>query len=142
MGRPMPAALLLYYGAFGLRDSASRRLWGGELDGLGENDLAFYRDAYLRSPEDGRDPRYDLLANRMDGLPPAFVAAVALDPLHDDSVALAAMLREAGVPVEFVVYDGVLHGFLHCSRLVPKALEAIRAGAAFLRAAGAPCRNS
>jgi acetyl esterase len=70
---------------------------------------------------------------RPHGLPPAFISAVALDPLHDDSVALAAMLREAGVPVEFAVHHGVLHGFLHMSRVLPKALDAIRQGAAFLR---------
>src|SRR5262249_13751346 len=41
--------LLLYYGMYGLRDSLSRRLYGGELDGLDETALAFCRDAYLRT---------------------------------------------------------------------------------------------
>jgi acetyl esterase len=42
---------LLYYGAYGLKDSASRRLYGwAELDGLGDEDTAQYRDAYTGSP--------------------------------------------------------------------------------------------
>jgi acetyl esterase len=132
--RLLPAALLLYYGAYGLRDSPSRRLWGGEIDGLGESDLGFFRESYLRAPADERDPYFDLLAGEMRGLPPACVVAATLDPLHDDSVALAVMLGAAGVPVELTTYDGVLHGFLHLSRMVPKALDAVEKGAAFLAA--------
>jgi acetyl esterase len=133
-GQPGPAALLLYYGAFGLADSPSRRLWGGAIDGLGEAELRFYREALLRRPEDMHDPYYDLLAGDMQGLPPSWLVAVTLDPLHDDTLALAVMLREAGVQVELAGYDGVLHGFLHLSRMMPKAMDALRRGAAFLQA--------
>ncbi|MFO1038977.1 MAG: alpha/beta hydrolase fold domain-containing protein [Geminicoccaceae bacterium] len=125
--------LLLWYGAYGLSDGASRRLWGGPVDGLGPEDLAFYRDAWLRGPEDRNDPRYDLLARDLAGLPPVWVGACALDPLHDDSATLAGLLAAAQVSVESTTYEGVLHGFLHLSRTVPKAETAIRDGAAFLQ---------
>ena len=36
--------LLLYYGAFGLRNSESRRRFGGTEDGLSEEDLRYYED--------------------------------------------------------------------------------------------------
>jgi acetyl esterase len=133
-GAPPPRALLLYYGSFGVRDSASRRLYGGPWDGLGEAELEFYRQSYLRGPEDARDPRYDLLSADLAGAPPAFIAAAALDPLLDDSRALAAMLEELATTVELRVYDGVLHGFLHLSRMVDAAMTAITDGARFLRA--------
>ena len=132
-GGARPAALLLYYGSYGLRDSASRRLYGGPWDGLTEAELAFYRQCYLRGPDDARDPRYDLLAADLAGTPPCFIAACALDPLQDDSRALAALLEEHGTPVELRVYDGVLHGFLHLSRMVDLSLRAIEDGARFLR---------
>jgi acetyl esterase len=128
----LPAALLLYYGSYGLRDSGSRRLYGGAWD-LGEAELAFYRQCYLRGPEDQRDPRYDLLAADLAGTPPCFIAPCALDPLLDDSRALAALLEDQGTPVELRVYDGVLHGFLHLSRMVDLSVRAIEDGARFLR---------
>jgi len=132
-GGARPAALLLYYGSYGLRDGASRRLYGGAWDGLTEAELAFYRQCYLRGPEDARDPRYDLLAADLAGTPPCFIAPCALDPLLDDSRALLALLEEQGTPVELCVYDGVLHGFLHLSRMVDLAVRAIEDGARFLR---------
>lgn len=125
--------LVLYYGGFGLRDSASRRLFGSEIDGLSPEQLAFYRNAYLREPEDERDPRYDGLSADLGGLPPCFIGAVSLDPLRDDSLALAEALEVAGVPHRLVRYDGVLHGFLHYSRMLPLAGEAIADGGRFIR---------
>jgi acetyl esterase len=132
-GGTLPAALLLYYGSYGLRDSASRRLYGGPVDGLSEQELAFYPQCYLRGPEDARDPRYNLLAADLAGTPPCFIAPCTLDPLLDDSRALAALLEEQGTPVELRIYDGVLHGFLHLSRMVDLATTAIEDGARFLR---------
>jgi acetyl esterase len=81
------------------------------------------------------DIRLDCLAGDLHGLPPAFIAASALDPLLDDSRALAQLLGEAGVAHELVVYEGVLHGFLHLSRMVAKATLALDAGAAALKRA-------
>lgn len=135
IGRPdwRLRGLLLYYGAFGLRDSAARRLYGGEIDGLAPDQLAFYRDAYLRGPEDERDPRYDCLSADLSGLPPCFVGAVELDPLRDDSLALAEALSLAGLPHRLARYDGVLHGFLHYSRMLPLASQALAEGADFIR---------
>jgi len=63
------------------------------------------------------------------------VAAAELDPLHDDSPAFAAHLEAAGVPYELRSYAGVLHGFLHYSRMLDRASQALEDGAAFLRRA-------
>ena len=131
-GKRSPSALLLFYGLYGLRDSPSRRLWGGPVDGLDETSLAFFRDAYLPSPDLQHDPRYDLLTANLADLPPAFVTACALDPLLDDSRALAGLIAAAGGEAELKVYGGVLHGFLHLSRLVPTAMWALEDAARFL----------
>lgn len=131
-GGPLPEALLLYYGGFGLKDSPSRRFYGNALDGLGEKELAFYRQCYRSKPEDDDDPLTDCLRADLAGLPPAFIAAVELDPLSDDSYALARAFELAEVPHSLKTYRGVLHGFLHYSATLPEAMEAIRDGAAFL----------
>jgi len=126
---------LLYYGTFGLADSASRRAFGNETDGLTKAGLDYFRDCLLRSPADAEDMRYDCLSGDLRGLPPAFIVATDVDPLLDDSRALAQLLEVAGVTHELIVYEGVLHGFLHLSRMVSKSMQAVDAGAAALRKA-------
>ena len=134
LGGPPVCAQLLYYGAFGLVDSASRRLYGwADLDGLDEKDSKSFLDQYVPNPKDRNHPRVNLLKSDMAGLPPTFIGAVAYDPLRDDSLALAEFLSERGVTHRVEVYEGVLHGFVHYSVVEPKAMQAIDDGADFLK---------
>ena len=126
---------LLYYGVFGLTDSASARAFGNDTDGLSRTAMDRYRGWLRRDASDLADPRFDNLSADLRGLPPAFIAASALDPLLDDSRSLAQLLTGAGVTNELVIYEGVLHGFLHYSRIVGKAMQALDAGAAALKRA-------
>lgn len=124
---------LLCYGAYGLRDSRSRRIYGGPEDGLTEDDLAFFLDTLMTDPaRQARDPLYNLLAADMAGLPPLFVAAAEIDPLIDDSVALVALLEAAGLDHVYAEYPGVLHGFLHYGRMMAVSRKALADCAAFL----------
>ncbi|WP_201292589.1 alpha/beta hydrolase fold domain-containing protein [Cellulomonas citrea] len=127
------AGLALYYGLYGLRDSASRRLLGGPWDGLSEADLAYYLDCYLADPADERSPYVDCLAADLSDVPPCYLASADLDPLRDDTTALAQLLAARGVRVEQDVFTGVLHGFLHYSRMLDDAVVALRHGGDFLR---------
>lgn len=125
--------LLLVYGVFGLQDSPSQRLFGERADGLSNKDMDYYYDCYLRGPEDAQDDRFNVLGADLRGLPPAFIAAAGMDPLLDDSVAMHELLGEAGVGSELAIYDGVLHGFLHYSRMLDRSKEAIDDAAAAIR---------
>ncbi|MBE6484227.1 MAG: acetyl esterase [Actinomycetaceae bacterium] len=125
--------LLLYYGSYGLRDSMSIRLFGGPWDGLTEEDFAWYKNLYLRGPEDVRAPYFDVLGNDLAGIPPCYIVAAALDPLRDDSRTLAAICEHYGVVHAFEEIPGVLHGFLHHSKMLPAAREVLESGARFFR---------
>jgi acetyl esterase len=133
---PGTQCLLLYYGLYGLRDSASRRLYGGSWDGLARADLDYYMSAYTSCPSDLESPYLDCLSADLTGVAKAcYVGACDLDPLRDDSTALAAILEESGVRHELAVFKGVLHGFLHYARMLPEATDALDGGARFYRAA-------
>ena len=88
----------LFYGAFRLKDSASRRRYGwADLDGLGDTDAKTFRDHSIGDPADRDHPRVNLLKSEMAGLPPTFIGAVAYDSLRDDSLLQAELMQEQGV---------------------------------------------
>ncbi|MGI9482644.1 MAG: alpha/beta hydrolase fold domain-containing protein [Hyphomicrobiales bacterium] len=117
--------LQLVYGTFGLRDSVSRRLYGGQEDGCGPEDLKYYFTCFFGDGANRDDPLVNLLQQDMAGLPPTFIIAADIDPVHDDSAALHALMADAGVDVKMKTFRGVLHGFLHYSRMVDQAGEAL-----------------
>lgn len=127
-------ALLLFYGGHGLVDSASRRLYGGGWDGMSREDLDSITTEHFSSPADASSPYVDHLAADLAGLPPVFIAAAGLDPLRDDSEALNVRLEEAGTLVDYNLYPGVLHSFLHFGRMLDDAGDVLTRSAAFAAA--------
>lgn len=127
-------ALLLFYGGHGLVDSASRRLYGGGWDGMSREDLDSITTEHFASPADSSSPYVDHLEADLAGLPPVFIAAAGLDPLRDDSEALSVRLEEAGTPVDYHLYPGVLHSFLHFGRMLDEAGDVLTRSAAFAAA--------
>lgn len=122
--------LLLWYGLYGLQDSASRRLYGGEWDGLRQEDLVAYENAYLGEGSSRAAPYYCLFNNVLsENVPPCFIATAEFDPLLDDSLALHRTLCEHGQPSHYQMYAGTLHAFLHYSRKMDIADRALRDGA-------------
>jgi len=73
------------------------------------------------------------------GLPPAHVFVAGFDPLRDEGLAYAEVLRDAGVPVTVCCHDGQGHGYWHFAPTVASSgaargldIEAIAAAIAGL----------
>lgn len=127
--------LLLYYGWFGLADSSSMRLLGGPWDGLTEEDWRFYMQMYADDPSDlQKSPYANLFLNDLTrDMPACYIAAAEFDPLRDDSATLAAICDQYGIPHRYEVFEGVIHAFLHYTKMLDAANEALGNGAAFYR---------
>jgi len=76
-----------------------------------------------------------LLADDVALTPPAYVVTAGFDPLRDEGKAYADKLDAAGVPVTYVNYPSMIHGFFSFRSVVPKSREAVAAAAAALRCA-------
>lgn len=88
---------------------------------LTATDMRWFQAQYLPDPAMRSDPRVDLLAADLTGLPPTVVGTAEFDPLRDEGDALAERLRAQGVPVDHVQGDGLIHGFLGFAGAIPAA---------------------
>ena len=98
--------------------------------------MVWFRDHYLRTPEDADDWRASpIKAASLAGAAPALVVTAECDVLHDDGLRYAEALQRAGVPVEYREYPGMIHAFFGMVPAVDDAMNAQRAvWAAFKRA--------
>ena len=83
----------------------------------------FFRN-YLNGPQDYQDPRINLVAADLKGLPPVTIINAQIDPLRNDGEILADKLRAAGVDVQQKTYDAVTHEFFGMGNVVDKAMAA------------------
>ena len=95
--------------------------------------MRWFWDHYA-DPADRTDPRAaPLLADRLDGLPPAVVVTAAFDPLRDEGTAYAEALSVAGVPVRHIAAAGHTHTSLLSVDLLPSGAPVRAALAQALR---------
>lgn len=134
-GADFVKCLLLFYGWFGLTDSSSMRLLGGPWDGLTEEDWQFYLNLYAEDPAAlAAEPYANLFLNDLThDVPACYIAAAEFDPLRDDSATLAAICEQYGTPFRFELFEGVIHAFLHYTKMLDAANDALEHGATFYR---------
>jgi len=86
--------------------------------------MVWFVKNYLNSMAEGKDPRINLVAANLKGLPPVTIITAKYDPLQSDGMMLADKLKAAGVKVDSKDYSGVTHEFFGMGALVPEAMEA------------------
>ncbi|MDX6277872.1 MAG: acetyl esterase [Nocardioidaceae bacterium] len=94
-------------------------------------DLA--EESYLVGNEDRADKRLSPLHQDPTGVAPAYLVTAGFDPLLDEGKAYADKMLAAGVPVEYVCEDGLIHAFANMVGLGSSAPRAVRRAAAALQ---------
>jgi acetyl esterase len=67
------------------------------------------------------------LAPSVAGLPPAFIAVAAHDPLHDDGLIFARKLAAGGIPVRFHEEPALIHSYMHARHASAAAMTGFKA---------------
>ena len=77
---------------------------------------------YLPEGAELADPRISpLRAVKLTGLPTAIIHTAEFDPMRDEGNAYAAKLVAAGVAVEHICHDGMIHNFHAMGTVLPQA---------------------
>lgn len=124
---------LLFYPATDLRMTSPGydRVTEGVLTG---DSMRYFVGHYVPDPADRDDWRASpLLADSVDGVPPAFVLTVGHDPLLDEGLSYAERLRQAGVTVTALDMTDQGHGILNLGKAVAASAWIIDFAAAALR---------
>ena len=109
-GGPWPAGQLLVYPVLDDRPSlyASMTAWPKAAWSRASNDFMWRSYLVDKPPELYAVP---MRCTDLQGLPPAYVEPQEIDILHDEAVAYAGRLEQAGVEVELNEIAGSYHGF-------------------------------
>ena len=117
------------------RDSANAKPLNGAM-------LPWFGYYYQASKADAQDPRLNLVAANLRGLPPTTIINAQIDSLRSDGETLAAAMRAAGDKVEQKTFVGVTHEFFGMAKVVRGAKDANDLAVARLKAAfAAPTRR-
>ena len=132
----------LLYPVVGAEDSESRRM-NAAAHILTAADMQRFGELYAPDELDWRAA--PLVAASHENLPPALIVVAGQDPLHDDGVRYAVVLRDAGVAVDLVECPAMPHGYMNFPRFDRDAIKTLVLVVAAQRAALAPdpfCRVS
>ena len=93
-----------------------------------------WADHYCPDPATRAQPDASpLRADSHAGLPPALILTAQFDPLRDEGEVYAATRTSAGVDVQAIRFDGLVHDFLATAQLFDVSRRAFEQTAAALR---------
>jgi acetyl esterase len=131
LGLPQVKATLLIYPVLGANIETPSYIRNANAPGLTRAEMMFYLTAFLGpegSPAWSDEKALPLLAQTVEGLPPAFITVAGHDPLHDDGVMFHERLLRAGIPSQLRTEPALTHSYMrarHHSPVAMKAFEAI-----------------
>ncbi|TAM10671.1 MAG: alpha/beta hydrolase [Nevskiaceae bacterium] len=89
--------------------------------------MQYFGAHYLDGPEEAADWRMSPnQAKNHANLPSATVVVAEFDPLRDDGIAYGETLKKAGVHVDLMRFDGVIHDFTLMDGAIPAGRAALK----------------
>lgn len=120
----LPLAIVSVYPIAGTDTATASYLENENAKPLNRAMMSWFFDNYLNGPKDLQDPRVNLVAANLAGLPPTTIINAQIDPLRTDGEILAQNLQAAGVTAVQKTFDGVTHEFFGMGSVVDKAMAA------------------
>ena len=120
-----PCFQLLIYPTTDLTMSAESIRTFGKGFLLEKTSMDWFRGNYLPPEQDRRQPRASPLFGDAKGVAPALLAVAGFDPLSDEGQAYAQKMREAGVAVQELFSEGLVHGYFNTSGSIRLAAAAV-----------------
>ncbi len=103
---------MLIYPCNGIDFETESYVKNSEGYGLTRNGMRWLWEQYLNGSVDNLNPyAVPLNATNFNNLAPAVLITAEYDVLHDDGIHYSEKLRNAGVPVAYKNYPGMIHGF-------------------------------
>lgn len=131
-GAPAARGAALFYGCYVPAFDTESHARLGEGFGLTSERMRWYWHNFLGADEVETMTLAAPGRAALAGLPPLYLVAAGLDPLLDDTLALARRLAHAGVAHRCDVVPGVIHGFLRMARELPAAQATLEEAGAWL----------
>ncbi len=125
---PGLSAQLLIYPVLDFAEPRASRIENADGPLLTKERMDWFDGHYAPEDINKRDPRLSpIFADELFGLPSAIVVTAGYDPLRDEGDAYAEALAAAGVPVQHLRFDSLIHGFFGlgpfsdgCTRAIEK----------------------
>ncbi len=103
---------------------------------LTRDGMRWFWDQYLGAVDSASsvDAKFArVMQNDLSNLPQSLVITAEYDVLRTEGQKYAEALSDAGNDVQYRMFDGMLHAFVHFSAVLPTGLEALKEIAAFLQ---------
>lgn len=120
----MPLHQLIVYPVAGTNMKTDSYVENKEASPLNADMMSWFMKNYLRSTEDLKDKRINLVEADLKGLPPTTIITAEIDPLRSEGRLLAERLKQQGVKVTYKDYTGVTHEFFGMAPVLDKARQA------------------
>jgi acetyl esterase/lipase len=123
-GIAMPVHQLLVYPVANNDMNSASYLKYAAAKPLNKPMMEWFATNYLGDLGKAADPRISLVKANLKGLPPTTIVAAEIDPLLTEGRLLGDKLKEAGVAIDYKLYNGVTHEFFGMAAIVPDAKDA------------------